>query len=43
MAVYKSDHQDILFTLNDVLKICEHKQYGFDEASVKEILLSQSF
>jgi len=39
MAVYKSDHQDILFTLNDVLKVSEHKQYGFDESSVKEILL----
>lgn len=38
MAVYKTDDRDILFNLIDVLKITEHEQYGFDEASVKEIL-----
>ena len=38
MAVYKSDQQDILFNLLDVLKVTEHEEYGFDEASVKEIL-----
>ena len=38
MAVYKSDQRDILFNLLDVLKITEHEKYGFDEASVKEIL-----
>mgnify|MGYP000185693886 CR=1 FL=1 len=38
MAVYKSDQQDILFNLLDVLNITEHEEYGFDESSVKEIL-----
>jgi alkylation response protein AidB-like acyl-CoA dehydrogenase len=38
MAIYKSDQQDILFNLLDVLKITDHEKYGFDEASVKEIL-----
>ena len=38
MAVYKSDQQDILFNLLDVLKITDHTEYGFDESSVKEIL-----
>ena len=39
MAVYKSDQQDILFNLNEVLNVSEHESYGFDEASVKEILI----
>lgn len=39
MAVYKSDQQDILFTLNDVLKITQYEKYGFDESSIKEILI----
>lgn len=38
MAKYKSDQQDILFTLNDVLNISKHEKYGFDESSVQEIL-----
>lgn len=38
MATYKSDHDDILFNLNDVLKVTEHEEFGFDESSVKEIL-----
>ncbi|MBT4722777.1 acyl-CoA dehydrogenase [Candidatus Falkowbacteria bacterium] len=39
MAVYKSDQQDILFNLNDVLNISQHEQYGFDATSVKEIII----
>lgn len=39
MAKYKVDQQDILFTLNDVLNISGHEKYGFDAASVKEILI----
>lgn len=39
MAVYKTDQQDILFNLLDVLNIPKHEEYGFDEASVKEILI----
>jgi len=38
MAVYKSDHKDIFFNLIDVLNVTQHEQYGFDEASVKEII-----
>lgn len=38
MAVYKSDQRDIFFNLIDVLNVTEHEQYGFDEASVKEIV-----
>ncbi len=38
MAVYKSDHRDILFNLIDVLDVTQHEDYGFDTASVKEIL-----
>lgn len=38
MAIYKSDHQDILFTLNDVLNITQYEKYGLDKSSVKEIL-----
>ncbi len=38
MAKYKSDNQDILFTLNNVLQISQYEKYGFDEASVQEIL-----
>lgn len=38
MAMYKTDQKDILFNLLDVLKVTEHEKYGFDEASVKEIL-----
>lgn len=38
MAVYKTDQRDILFNLIDVLKVTEHEHYGFDDASVKEIL-----
>ncbi len=38
MAAYKTDQRDILFNLLDVLKVTDHKKYGFDEASVKEIL-----
>ncbi|MCT4643152.1 MAG: acyl-CoA dehydrogenase [Bacteriovoracaceae bacterium] len=38
MAVYKSDHSDILFNLIDVLKVQNIEEYGFDESSVKEIL-----
>ncbi len=38
MAVYKSDQQDILFNLIDVLGISKHSEYGFDDSSVKEIL-----
>jgi len=38
MAVYKADQRDILFNLLDVLNITEHEKYGFDEASVKEIV-----
>lgn len=39
MAVYKSDIKDILFNLIDILDITQHEKYGFDVASVKEILL----
>ena len=39
MAVYKSDQQDILFNLNDVLNVSRNEKYGFDIASVKEILI----
>jgi alkylation response protein AidB-like acyl-CoA dehydrogenase len=38
MAVYKSDHKDIFFNLIDVLNVTQHEQYGFDDASVKEII-----
>lgn len=38
MAKYKSDHRDILFNLIDVLNITQYEKYGFDEASVKEII-----
>lgn len=38
MAKYKSDNQDVLFTLNNVLNVSDHKKYGFDAASVQEIL-----
>ena len=38
MAIYKSDHRDIFFNLIDVLNVTQHEQYGFDEASVKEII-----
>jgi alkylation response protein AidB-like acyl-CoA dehydrogenase len=39
MAVYKADQQDILFNLNDVLNVSKHEQYGFDDISVKEVLI----
>src|SRR5690606_12143724 len=38
MPKYSSDQRDINFNLIDVLKINEHEEYGFDEASVKEIV-----
>lgn len=38
MAVYKSDLRDILFNLNEIIGVTDHEKYGFDEASVKEIL-----
>lgn len=41
MAKYKMDHDDILFTLNDVLNVSRHEKYGFDANSVKEILIEQ--
>lgn len=39
MAVYKSDQQDILFNLNDVLNVSQFEKYGFDATAVKEILI----
>ena len=39
MAAYKTDQRDILFNLNDVLNVSNHEEYGFDESSVKEILI----
>ncbi len=39
MAVYKSDQQDILFNLNDVLNVSQFEKYGFDETAVKEIII----
>ena len=39
MAVYKTDHEDILFNLNDVLNVSQFEKYGFDAISVKEILI----
>lgn len=39
MAVYKSDQRDILFNLNEVLNVTQHEQYGFDQNSLKEILI----
>lgn len=41
MAKYKMDHDDILFTLNDVLNVSRHERYGFDATAVKEILIEQ--
>lgn len=38
MAMYKTDLQDVLFNLNDVLNVSQFEKYGFDDASVKEIL-----
>lgn len=38
MPKYSSDQRDINFNLIDVLKVTEHEEYGFDEASVKEII-----
>ena len=39
MAVYKIDQTDILFNLNKVLNITQYDEYGFDECSVKEIII----
>ena len=39
MANYKSDQEDILFNLNDVLNIKQYESYGLDESSIKEILI----
>jgi len=39
MAVYKIDQTDILFNLNKVLNITQYDEYGFDEGSVKEIII----
>lgn len=39
MANYKADQQDILFNLNEVLNVSQHEEYGFDETSVKEVLI----
>lgn len=41
MAKYKTDQDDILFTLNDVLNVSRHEKYGFDKNAVKEILIEQ--
>lgn len=38
MAQYKTDQDDILFNLLDVLNISEHEQYGLDASGVKDIL-----
>lgn len=39
MAQYKTDQEDILFNLLDILKVDTIEKYGFDAASVKEILI----
>jgi alkylation response protein AidB-like acyl-CoA dehydrogenase len=38
MAIYKSDQQDILFNLNEILNISQYEKFGFDSSSVIEIL-----
>jgi alkylation response protein AidB-like acyl-CoA dehydrogenase len=35
---YLSDVRDVVFNLNEVLDVSKHEEYGFDAASVKEIL-----
>lgn len=38
MPKYETDQNDVFFNLIDVLKVHEHSEYGFDEASVREIV-----